>query len=283
MLAATTDIFLEGTHFRPDDDPWAVGWKAAAANLSDLAATGCRARWLLAAAGVRRDTGEEWLRRAAEGLLACAREFGAALVGGDTTSGNGPTSICVTALGTPLPGAPLLRSGARAGDVVAVTGAFGGSLLGRHLRPVPRLREIAALLAASEAMGGGVVTAAMDVSDGLALDLSRLCRESGCGAEVDAAAIPVHPDAATLAETSERESALHHALGDGEDFELLVTVRPADWDALLARYAEARGRNPSLAPLAKVGICVEDRGLRLRTEEGGVIPLAPLGYEHDFA
>jgi thiamine-monophosphate kinase len=270
-LAASVDTFLEGTHFTADAPPEAVGWKAMAASLSDLAASACRARWALAGAGLRRGAGESWARGLAQGLLAAARRYGVDLVGGDTTTGEGPASVTVTVLGEPLAERPLLRSGGRPGDVLVVTGRLGGSLLGRHLAPEPRLAEIARLCA----LDAAALRAGMDLSDGLALDLSRLIRESGCGAELDADAVPLADAARRMAET-DGKSPLAHALADGEDFELLLAVAPEAWPRLAAAYAE----EPGLAPLTAVGRLVPE-GLWLK-DASGRRPLAPDGYEHGF-
>ncbi len=268
-LAITTDTLLEGAHFRPDDDPRAVGEKALAASLSDLAAMGCRPRWCVAGVGCRRGAAADWAERFADGVLACAARHGIALVGGDVTLGDGPVSITVTAVGSPFPGGPVRRAGARAGDVLAVTGRLGGSLAGRHLSFTPRLRESEHLCAA------GAVHAMMDLSDGLALDLRRLCRASGVGAVVEAAALPVHDDARTAADG--RSPALH-ALTDGEDFELLCAVAADRWTELAAGWPFAE------VPFTAVGRCVPvAEGLALMGADGSRTDWPEGGYVHDDA
>ena len=138
----TVDLLTDHVDFElTGADPRRVGRKALAVNLSDLAAMGCGPRWALTGLGLRRGLGEAWVREFVHGLLACAREFGLSLVGGDFCVGNGPTSVTLTALGAPFPGGPIRRRGARPGHVLAVTGALGGSLRGRHLRFTPRLAE----------------------------------------------------------------------------------------------------------------------------------------------
>ncbi|TAJ12764.1 MAG: thiamine-monophosphate kinase, partial [Planctomycetota bacterium] len=176
------------------------------------------------------------------------RAFGAELVGGDLACTRGPLAVAVTGIGTWTgAGRPPTRSGARAGDLVFATGPCGGSRLGRHLALAPRVAE-ARWLAAHGAR------ALMDVSDGLALDLSRLARASRV--RIDLAAVPVHADARRAARASGR-TAREHALYDGEDHELLACVPRARVDALLA---EAPRRCPGLA---YVGAVRAGRGLWL--------------------
>lgn len=207
-----------------------------------------------------------------------AERWQVSLVGGDTVSAKAATMVTVTVVGEPLPGGPLLRSGAKPGDILAVTGSLGGSIVGRHLAPEPRLREIRALMDFCRDFGE-YPTAAMDISDGFALDLSRLCRESKVGAVVDARAIPIAPDARTLAETS-GQSPLEHALGDGEDFELLVTMPPRVWDSF--QQSPAAHAYPGRAQFTRVGAITAESGLFLLGDNGESAPLLPRGYEHQW-
>ncbi len=271
-LAITTDALVEETHFRAEDAPESVGWKALAVNLSDLAASGCRPQWAVVAANIRKSLGEEWARAVVRGLAECAATYGIQIVGGDTTTSETATSLSVTAIGTPYPGGPVLRSGARPGDSLLVTGALGGSLLGRHLRPVPRLAEVETLLRL------GPVHACMDLSDGLALDLSRLLAESGIGATLVADAIPLSPDAVTRAEESE-ESPLAHALHDGEDFELLVAVPPETLAKIVGSWAGLGCETP----ITGIGRIDERPGMRIRHPDGREEPLEPQGFTHEFS
>lgn len=302
-LAATTDTLLEGVHFAFDAPPRAVGYKAVAVNLSDLAASGCRPRWLLAAVGLRRrGDGGRWARELAKGMLACADRHGVFLVGGDTTGGDGPASVAVTALGEPMPGGPVLRSGARPGDVLAVTGSLGGSLAGRHLRPVPRLAEMEALLR----IAGRGLRAAMDISDGLAMDLPRLAKESGVGAELDAGAIPISsaarrlaradlvapdgpdgidgidgPDGKKSGPVAVASRALERALRDGEDFELLLAFSPRAWKRTQSAWEALRREGGNrLAPLTAIGRATAHPGeCFFKNARGEPLPLSG-GYEH---
>lgn len=269
-LAVTTDTLLEGTHFTPEDDPLAIGWKTVAVNVSDLAASGCTPRWATVNLGLRRGVGERWAKMLLEGMIGCARTYDMRLVGGDTTSGDGPSSISLTAIGVPIGARPLLRSEAKAGDSILLTGALGGSLVaGRHLKPIPRLPEIRTILERVD------VHACIDISDGLALDAHRLCTCSGLGCELEKRAIPLHPDAHAAAAQSGR-SAHAHAFEDGEDFELLLTLPEEAWNALNATYP----KDGTCAPLTRIGTIEEEPGVRLLHEDGHVSPLPMKGYEH---
>ena len=238
-LAVSADAFAEGSHFLPGTPAEKVAEKALGASVSDLAASACRARWALISLCLRPGLEPDWAERFARSLKATALELGVSLVGGDTVSATAGVFVSITVIGEPLPGGPLLRSGARPGDILAVTGEFGGSLLGRHLRPRPRLREISALMEFSASAGKGCFpSAGMDVSDGLALDLFRLCRESGVGAEIDASAIPLAAEAALARPDL---TPLEHALTDGEDFELLLALPPELWSAFNAFLSSRDG------------------------------------------
>jgi thiamine-monophosphate kinase len=191
-----------------------------------------------------------------------ADAFATAIVGGDTGSWDGPLVISVTVLGETGPGGAVRRKGAKVGDWLLVTGPLGGSIRGKHLDFTPRIRE--ALLLA----GMAKLHAMIDISDGLAADVAHLCRESGCGAVLWADAIPISDDARAMTEGAP----LLHALGDGEDFELVFAVSAAEARSLLRTQPV-----PGIT-LTAVGECVES-GLWL--EEGGQRrPLAPAGYVH---
>ncbi|MBN9121224.1 MAG: thiamine-monophosphate kinase, partial [Planctomycetes bacterium] len=174
-----------------------------------------------------------------------------------------PLVVSVTALGETNQRGVVSRSGARPGDWLFVTGPLGGSILGRHLDFTPRVREALAL--------AGVVDlrAMCDISDGLAADLNHICEESGCGAVLNADAVPISDAARELSRTSGRPP-LRHALGDGEDFELVFAVSAEDGAKLL--------NAPPVPGLAKIGACVES-GLWLETN-GRREPLAPTGWVH---
>jgi thiamine-monophosphate kinase len=263
-LLATTDMLMDGTDFvLAEVGPRRAGRKAMAANLSDIAAMAGVPTFAVVSVALPRG-GRELGEELYLGLRDVAAAFGVALVGGDTNSWDGRLVVSVTAMGECTARGPVTRCGARPGDWLFVTGPLGGSILGRHLDFTPRVREALAL---HEAVS---LRAMIDISDGLAADLNHICEESRCGAVLHASAIPVSGAARELARTSGK-SPLTHALGDGEDFELLFAVTPEDGAKLL--------REPPVPGLAKVGECVES-GLWL--EEGGArTPLAPTGWVHD--
>lgn len=161
-----------------------------------------------------------------------------------------------------------LRSGAQPGDEILVTGQFGGSILGRHLEFEPRVSEALALVERY------AIRAAIDVSDGLSLDLSRICRESRCGAEIETAAVPIAPAAEQLArQLGDGSTPLDHALGDGEDFELILAAPSAVAKKLLAEQ-------PLETRLTRIGRFTPELGLWQLSADGARSPLAPRGYEH---
>lgn len=250
--AVCVDALIEGVHFLEGAAPAAVGRKACARALSDLAATGAVPRAVLLALRAPREADERYLRQLIAGVDARARAHGAELVGGDTSCASGPLSLTVTAvgeLGARL--TPPSRRRARAGQVVVASGAFGGSLLGRHLRFEPRFAAGRWLLELG-------ATALMDVSDGLALDLWRIARASNVA--IDVGCVPVHRDARRAAERSGR-SALQHALHDGEDHELVATLPQR---SVLRALREAPERCPGFTLLGNVR---RGRGLRIPRDE----------------
>ena len=248
------DQTVEGVHFAADASPAAVGRKAVGRALSDLAATAARPRAVLVALAAPVSTREGWIRAVLGAVRSRAAEFGAELVGGDLSCVPALRSLAVTAVGVldgrrRAPG----RDRARPGQRVLLSGPVGGSSLGRHLRIEPRI-------ALGRWLHGRGATARMDVSDGLALDLSRIATLSGVG--IDLLEVPIHPDARRLARRTGR-TAWEHALADGEDHELLATV-PARAAAFV--LAAARGRFPGLR---EVGCVRAGKGLRIRPAAGG--------------
>ncbi len=177
---ATVDMISDGVDFDlASTDPRRVGRKALAVNLSDLAAMAARPVAALVALSLPRHGALELARQLYEGLLPLAQRYKIAIAGGDVQTWDGPLVICITALGELTPRGALLRSGAQPGDAIVVTGSFGDSLSGKHLDFEPRIDE-ALLLHERYPLHAG-----MDVSDGLSLDLSRLCQASGCGAVIN--------------------------------------------------------------------------------------------------
>ena len=265
----TVDMLTDHVDFElARDDPRRVGRKALAVNLSDLAAmaaeaAGGRDRGGAAAAG-RHGVGPKLY----EGLLPLAEQYDLAIAGGDTNSWDGPLALSVTLLGRTTAHGPLLRGGARPGDRIVVTGAFGGSILGHHFDFQPRVAEALLLNERYELHAG------IDCSDGLSLDLSHLAVESGCGAIIQTDAVPIRDAARRLAETlADGSTPLDHALGDGEDFELILAVPPGEAERMLAEQ-------PLDVPLSCVGEFVAERGLWQRVGDGPPTPLVPRGWQH---
>lgn len=276
-VLVTVDGLLEGTHFDLGAaTPRQVGYKALAVSLSDAAAMAalpvCAVAWLGLPSGTPQSVPEELTH----GLWEAAERFHCPVVGGDVTSWpvapktehrGGGITIGTALIARPAGIEPVTRSGARPGDRLFVTGRLGGSLLGRHLAFMPRVVEARRLARAV------ALHAMIDLSDGLSTDLHHVCRESGVAAEVRAEAIPVSEDAERLAERDGR-SALEHALGDGEDFELLFAVGREDAERL-------RTENPlEGVTLTEIGKAVEGEGVVLLGEDGSREALAMGGWEH---
>jgi thiamine-monophosphate kinase len=268
-------MLMEGTDFilGPDCPPQAIGHKALGVSLSDLAAMGARPEAAFVAVSLPRRGGDQIGRGLLEGVGALAARHGVTLAGGDTNAWDGPLVISTTAIGSVLPGKSWRRDNARPGDLIVVTGAFGGSLLGRHLAVEPRCRE--AQFIAEQF----TVHAAIDCSDGLSLDLGRMMAASGTRGVVRLADVPIHPDALTMSrQPGDGKSPLDHALTDGEDFELIMAMPP---DA--ARTLVAAAASPSLGlPITVIGAVEAGSGLVAIAADGSRRSLEPQGFLHDF-
>jgi thiamine-monophosphate kinase len=265
----TVDLLTDHVDFElAQVDPRRVGRKALAANLSDLAAMASKPLAGVIALALPRQGGMELALALYEGMLPLAERYDLAIAGGDTNSWEGPLAISITLLGSVTGRGPLCRSGARPGDRIVVTGSFGGSILGRHLDFEPRVREALELHARYELHAG------IDVSDGLSLDLAHILGESHCGAVINADAIPIAADAGRLAEKlADGSTPLEHALGDGEDFELVLAVPPEAARKMLSEQ-------PLAVPLSDIGEFVAGPGLWIEESGGSRRPLTPRGWEH---
>jgi thiamine-monophosphate kinase len=268
-LLLTTDMLMDGRHFWLDrDGAEAVGYKAMGVNLSDIAAMAGLPRAALVSVALPESSAVTVAQGLHAGLCRMAERFEVALVGGDTNAWDGPLVVNVALLGETAPQGAVLRSGARPGDQILVTGPLGGSLLrGRHLRVEPRINEALAL------HGSGQLRAMIDISDGLSSDLGHILDESGClGAILDATEIPIHPDAIEQS-LADGIPPLDHALSDGEDFELCVVVAPEHARELLAGP-------PEPVRLYRVGEVTAQPGRWLRRSDGVLSPLEPRGFDH---
>lgn len=294
-IVVTTDFSLEGVHFRREwHSPEAVGHKCLARGLSDVAAMGAKpvAAFLSMALPeelVAARRGRAWAERFLDGLLALADQHKVPLAGGDTARSLGPACFDIVVLGAVKRGRAWLRSGAKAGDEIYVTGALGGAvaelrMLEREPQKFSRLRKAEKrhphffpeprLAVAAKLAKAGMVRAAIDISDGLSTDLAHLCEESNLAAELDAAAIPVHQLAAEAQRAGLAGSAMELALHGGDDYELLFTARPG---------TKVPGKVAGIA-VTRIGRMVARRKGRarmmLRDEDGPESALEARGWEH---
>ena len=288
LLLLACDMMVEGVHFRLDwARPRQIGWKALAQNISDIAAMGGSPFAAVASIAAPGALPEEAAAGIAEGLVAAAARYGASLVGGDLVGSPGPVVVDVAITGWVDRDKLLLRRGAAPGDAVLVTGSLGAagaglaalerdlsdagsSLLAEafraHHEPEPRLKEAQAIAAT------GLATAMMDLSDGLADDLPRLCQQSGVGACLRAGAIPIAPACSFVAQ-SLGLSDLRLAVSGGEDYELLLTCPPGAVDALSAAV-QACG-----SQLTLIGEITDEEEVLLLDAEGREHPLGR-GFNH---
>ncbi len=258
-LLLTVDQVVEGRHFTRDLGLDLIARKAVARSISDIAAMGGRPMWGLATGALPADFGEG--DALFDAMARWAKHWGAPLIGGDISTTDGPLLLTVTVVGSAdASRGPVLRSGARVGDGVYVSGRLGGSLAsGRHATFEPRIAVGSALVAAL----GANLTAMMDLSDGLGVDGMRLARASGVRLEIEAGALPVHEDVVAC----RGAAAWKHALGDGEDYELLFT---------------ARGDVPTVAAgvqVTRIGQVVAGEGCVVRLD-GAWVDASGLGWEH---
>ena len=263
-LAVSTDLLLEGTHFRAGADPCMLGHKALAVNLSDMAAMGATPRWAMLALAMP-SADEVWLEAFAGGLFALAGRYAVELIGGDTT--RGPLSICISIFGELPAGQALLRSGARPGDDIWVSGELGGAALALARPGIAevqeRLNEPEPRVALGERLRR-LASAAIDVSDGFAQDLGHVLERSGCAAAVD---YDLLPKSAAFSRVDDIALERRCVLAGGDDYELVFTApRSArhaiaglagEIDLALTRVGSVRSGRPELAVLDAHGTPIE--------------------------
>lgn len=290
-LVLTTDLLAEDIHFTRSTATYEeIGYKAAVANLSDIAAMGGTPHALAVSIAIPSSGTVSAMDKLYRGLMAACRPYGVSLIGGDTSASRHGLFVSVTLTGYVAPKRILRRDGARIGDILYVTGTLGDSLAGlqilktrlrkgisrrdvryliaRHHRPTPRVQAGQFLIAR------GLATAAIDVSDGLSGDLVHLCEQSAVGVEIDAAALPLSRACRAYAVATKTDP-IQLALRGGEDYELLFTV-PATRRASLERLRRHAG-----CRLTPIGVIRPKRfGLKLRTSRGDVRPLRNTGYQH---
>jgi thiamine-monophosphate kinase len=285
-ILLTSDLLIENVHFKLSwTSPFALGYKAVAVNLSDIAAMGGVPLYLVLALGLPPTFHVNEVHRMYRGMRSACAETGVSLVGGDTSSADRLTiSICMVGH---APVQPVRRDGAAVGDDIFVTGTLGdsalalnllqsrtpadsksrsiGFLLRRHHQPTPRL---AAGLSLARA---GAATAMIDISDGLLQDLGHVCKASGIGAEIWQKHIPV--SSAYRQHTG--SSGMHYALGGGEDYELLFCAKP-DRRAQITKLAKSSG-----VRMTRIGKCVSAKsGIIVLDESGSRVPVSVKGYDH---
>jgi thiamine-monophosphate kinase len=289
-LVLTKDAIVAGVHFFADDSPDAVARKALRVNLSDLAAKGAKPAGFLLALALPQATGDEWLRGFAQGLAADADCYGCPLFGGDTVSTPGALTVSITAFGTLPRGTMVHRSGAKAGDRILVSGTVGDAALGLLLRRDPakatgwrlgasarqhlpdRYRVPQPRTALAEAVRRHA-SAAIDVSDGLAGDLGKLCRESGVTAEVAAHRVPLS-DAARAALEAE-PNLIERILTGGDDYEIVCTVPPPALEAFRVAAAGAG------IPVSEIGTVAAGEGApRFKDASGRALSFARPSFTH---
>jgi thiamine-monophosphate kinase len=284
-LVLKTDAIVGGVHFMPDDPPGQLARKALRVNLSDLAAKGAKPLGFLLSLILPHDVSEGWLASFAGGLEADAKAFGCPLFGGDTDRTPGPLTISIAMFGAVPTGSMVRRAGARPGDLIAVTGTIGDAALGLHLRrgaawkvslearehllsryllPQPR-NALAELLRAN-------ASSAMDVSDGLAGDLTKLCGVSGIAATVDVAKVPLS-DGAKAALAAD-PALVETILAGGDDYEILFTIGPDKWDDFRAAAERVN------VPVTEIGMVAEGEGARFLDSGGKSMTLSRLSYSH---
>ncbi|MBL7134180.1 MAG: thiamine-phosphate kinase [Phycisphaerae bacterium] len=264
-LLVAADQVLDGVHFRlAEHGARAAGRKAMARNLSDVAAMAGEPLAAVATVALPVGFSESDAKEMYAGLRELGDAFGCPLVGGDVGSWGAALAISLTILARPGAGGVVLRSGARVGDAICVTGELGAAWqTTRHLTFTPRVAE-ARILAERYRPH-----AMIDLSDGLSVDLGHVCEASGVGADVCAPAVPVHPDA------RKRPDPLAAALGDGEDYELLFTLPPAEADRLIAD-----GPLEGVA-VTRIGTIVAGAARTLVLADGRRVELTATGWRHD--
>jgi thiamine-monophosphate kinase len=284
--AVTCDAMVAGVHFFPDDPPELIARKLVRVNLSDLASKGAEPQFLLLATCFPQGIESAWLDRFAGGLKTDCDEFKVAVIGGDTVATPGPLVLSLTAVGRIPEQSALLRSNARSGDHIWLSGSVGDSafgllvargeskslsqtdaafLLDRYRLPQPRVTLGARLR--------GLAHAAMDVSDGLLGDLGHICRSSACAAEIEAARLPLSTAVRAALAVGLGEG-LTTVVTGGDDYEILFTAPPEAEDTLSALATELE------LPLTRIGRIKPGQGVTLLDDTGCVVEIGQGGYRH---
>ena len=281
QTVVSSDMLVEGNHFFPEVEPALLGWKAAAVNISDMAAMGAEPRWITLALSLPK-ADEAWVKALASGFRDCCEAYGVDWVGGDTT--RGPLNLCATIIGEVPKGQAILRDGARTGDDIWVSGWPGMAALGlqcllgkieldqewrelcieRLERPMPRVSLGCALR--------GIASAMLDVSDGLSGDLGHILERSGVGAVLQESALPM--ETLLTACKGDAVAAAKALLGGGDDYELLFCAPRTKRDEI-----EALSRKLPL-PLTRIGWVAEQSGFWMQQQDGQCAPVTLHSYDH---
>jgi len=283
QLAVTTDSLVSGVHFFEDVCPYRLGYKSLAVNLSDLAAMGAEPKWVSLAITLPR-VDEQWLSEFSRGFFELADKHNISLIGGDTTQG--PLSITVSAKGIVPRNKALLRSGAQVGDLICVSGALGNGgvgldhkLTGLMLSDAPAFIDALELTEPRNQLGmllTDYASSCIDISDGLMQDLQHILKASHCSAEIDIEKLPLSASmrAEIDARTLTAEQAWRYALSGGDDYELLFTINPTAYSALLLKN--------SVSPITVIGRVVEENSAQMvkLTQAGSAFTLQSGGWDH---
>jgi thiamine-monophosphate kinase len=274
-LVLTVDQMLQGIHFLPGDPPGLIAQKLLRRNLSDLAAMGATPFGYLLTTALPPDVSEDWLAAFANGLALDQETFGISLFGGDSSSSLAQKSFSITMLGHVAPGQALRRNGARPGDEIWVTGTIGDAAIGLQAR-LGKLQNIPEFLIARSQLPtprtclhlASIVTAAIDISDGLIQDLAHICKASGVSARINAALVPSSPQAASYG-----DEFLESRLTDGDDYELLLAVPPENTAALHQACGALQ--------LTKIGAFSEGQpNIEIHNATGQKITFSKQGWRH---
>lgn len=280
---ATTDVMIENVHFRTD---WAsfkdIGWKAIAVNVSDVAAMGAEPKFALVNLGIPRKTDVKSVDQLYRGMASAAETYGLRIAGGDTSASRSTLFLSVTVLGQVVKHKLVRRSGAQVGDVVVITSTLGAAHAGlrvfrknldpkkfpyvvrKHRTPKARLEESTALNKLFK------IHSMIDISDGLASDLTHLCTQSEVGAVIDSKEIPMHRETVAVAQAL-KEDPISYATNGGEDYELLLTMYPKDYE--VAKRVLRR-------QIHGIGEITKEKKILLLDQKQNSIPLAPSGFNH---
>lgn len=267
LYLISTDMLVQGTHFELEKNtPGEIGKKSIACSISDLAAMGCPAKYALISICFPGDVKTRFAKELFNGMQKEADDYNIKIIGGDIVSGRKILAINVVMIGETNSLKPVERSGARIGDAIMATGTLGGSISGKHLTFKPRLKEGIKLNKEYH------VNSMIDISDGLLADLNHILQESKAGAVLYEDKIPVSEDAGKLSRKTGL-TALHHALYDGEDYELLFTLTKKSSERLLLS-------NSFPVQVSLIGHIRKTGGISIQDSNGKLRRVKPKGYEH---